>query len=338
MKSNCTKVISYTILLLLVVNSSSKLYTEEEYKVLQEKATFDILPYETYLKIFKDKDIKLGISNEEVYDQNQLAYEEYLKNINKGFLSNADFEYESFNTDSLPSEFNLLTAYPQCFSLPIKDQGNCGSCYSFTSTFALAKRYCIKNSDIYANLDLSPQDMISCDDSNYKCNGGILLNNYKFLEKTGVTEEVCTPYESNIDYYNIEHYPDCRNTCKYYENSYTKYKAKAGSVKYLRNLIGIYNNSIKNDIYLNGPVSAYIKVYKDLFTYQGGIYQSTESFFSQFERHLVSIVGWGKDIKFGEYWIIANSWGSSWGQNGYFNIPFGHCKIAAYTVSALPDL
>lgn len=338
MKSNYLILISFAVFILLIVSSSSKVYTEEEYKVLQEKATFNLLPYETYYEMFKDKKIGLGKTVEELYHENKLAHEEYLQNKSKDFLPNIDFETESLASYSLPLQYDPKAYYPQCFNQPIKDQGTCGSCYSFSATFALAKRYCIKNSSFYRNLDLSPQDMISCETSNNKCKGGVLIYNYSFLEHSGVSEEVCTPYRSYIDEFNVEHYPGCRSICTSYKYSYIKYKIKSGTVTTIDNYYRTNEEAIKFDIYFNGPVSTSMMAFDDLATYEGGIYITTETDETKAEGHAVTIVGWGRDYRYGEYWIVANSWGPTWGDKGYFYIPFGHSKIARYTVSGKPNL
>jgi cathepsin X len=76
---------------------------------------------------------------------------------------------------------------------------------------------------------------------------------------------------------------------------------------------------MQKEIYGRGPISCGIdatnKFYND---YKGGIYRERKLFV--IEDHAVSVVGWGNDPKEGDYWIVRNSWGSAWGENGYFKI------------------
>ena len=65
----------------------------------------------------------------------------------------------------------------------------------------------------------------------------------------------------------------------------------------------------------NGPVTVGFSVYADLMAYKSGIYVPTSS---QFEGlHAVKIVGYGSEFGV-DYWIMANSWGTAWGEHGYF--------------------
>jgi len=71
------------------------------------------------------------------------------------------------------------------------------------------------------------------------------------------------------------------------------------------------------EIMNNGPVQTGFTVYKDFFSYSGGVYTQTSNTVSG--GHAVEIVGWGKENgKY--YWIVKNSWGTGWGNKGFFNI------------------
>lgn len=337
MKIIVKKLISFAVFTLLIVYSSSKLYSEEEYKVLQENVEFDTLPYEEYVNMFKDREIGLGMNTEEIHAKVKERHGEYSKNMSKDFLPNIDIEAQSLFTTTLPYEFNLVASYPRCFYSSIKDQRSCGSCYAFSSTFALAKRYCLQQQQKYSNLDLSPQDMVSCDNTNQKCFGGIPYDTYVFLENYGVSEEICTPYDSFIDQYKRQFYPPCSSICRDYRYSYIKYKTRPNTIRYIDNTYNNNEEAIKQEIYYHGPVSSVLEAFEDLSTYRGGIYTTRETDYSKAGGHAITIVGWGFDNRYGQYWIIANSWGPNWGENGYFKIPFKHCRVANFSVSAFPN-
>jgi hypothetical protein len=74
---------------------------------------------------------------------------------------------------------------------------------------------------------------------------------------------------------------------------------------------------IKQEIYTNGPVTAGFTVYNSFYEYTSGVIRGGSGGIAG--GHAVVIVGWGADSE-GEYWIVRNSWASSWGIGGYFNI------------------
>lgn len=67
----------------------------------------------------------------------------------------------------------------------------------------------------------------------------------------------------------------------------------------------------------NGPVETGFTVYSDFMSYRGGIYEQNS--YSALGGHAVKIVGWGVEDGT-DYWIVANSWGPSWGEEGFFRI------------------
>lgn len=81
----------------------------------------------------------------------------------------------------------------------------------------------------------------------------------------------------------------------------------------------------------NGPVETGFTVYEDFMSYSGGVYKHTTGVAKG--GHAVKIVGWGPG-----YWICANSWGPSWGVEGFFNIAFGECGIDDAAYGCVPKL
>jgi len=86
---------------------------------------------------------------------------------------------------------------------------------------------------------------------------------------------------------------------------------------------------------LNGPVETAFTVYEDFMNYKSGVYQHLTG--SVQGGHAVKIIGWGHESGL-DYWLIANSWGTSWGIDGYFKIKLGDCGIDSTVYSALPVL
>ncbi|CAG9313985.1 unnamed protein product [Blepharisma stoltei] len=91
--------------------------------------------------------------------------------------------------------------------------------------------------------------------------------------------------------------------------------------------------SIQAEVLQNGPIEVSFQVYQDFYAYKSGVYKHTTG--KLVSRHSAKIIGWGAQ---GEtnYWIVANSWGDTWGMNGYFWIAFGDYGINNTGVAGLP--
>jgi len=192
---------------------------------------------------------------------------------------------------------------------PIRDQGQCGSCWAFGATEALSDRFAIEQG---VDVILSPQYLVSCDSKNYGCQGGYLDKAWKFMHSTGTVDDECYPYTSG----QTGRDGDCPNTC-----------ADGSSPIFYHS--GVVQETITNDetmeaIETGGPVEAAFSVYEDFMSYGSGIYQHTTG--SLLGGHAIKAIGWGTE-KGVDYWIMANSWSDSWGENGYFRIKRGDCGI-----------
>merc|ERR1711879_1012806 len=75
------------------------------------------------------------------------------------------------------------------------------------------------------------------------------------------------------------------------------------------------------DLMTNGPVAAAFTVYADFPTYKSGVYKHTSG--SALGGHAVKIIGWGVEDG-NDYWLVANSWNTDWGDKGFFKIARGH--------------
>ncbi len=201
----------------------------------------------------------------------------------------------------------------------IRDQGACGSCYAFSATAVLESRILITSQTPDTELDLSEQPMVSCDPNNLGCEGGYLDVTFDFLKTTGTTLETCYPYTSGQS--SIA--GDCAGCADWQQNTYriTSFEDVATSAQ-----------SIKSAIAQYGPVLTGFTVYEDFLYYQSGIYRHVTGPVKG--GHAVAIVGYD-DAR--QCWIIKNSWGPDWGENGYFRIAAGtnECGIEdeVYTVN-----
>ena len=163
----------------------------------------------------------------------------------------------------------------------------------------------------------------------YGCNGGLAyLTAGKYAEDYGVVEETCFPYYGTS------------SACSSEPSSCTRYHST--KYKYVGGYYGACNEQeMLMDLVQNGPVSVSFNVTQDFHHYKSGIYQATglTDKINPWKpiNHVVLIVGYGEEngVKF---WIVKNSWGTKWGENGYFRIVRGsdELNIESMALSALP--
>lgn len=209
----------------------------------------------------------------------------------------------------MPPSFDSRTKWPKCVNY-IRDQGQCGSCWAFGSSEALEDRYCIQKN---ISVELSPQWLVSCNQMNHGCKGGNLEFAWRYLESTGIPADSCDPYISGTS----KEDQQCPVACS--DGSAPKpFKAMA---------VHSYTNpsDIQAAILEGGPIEAAFTVYQDFMTYSGGVYRHTTG--DILGGHAVKILGWGNEDNT-DYWIVANSWGTGWGEKGYFRIAWDECGIS----------
>ena len=90
---------------------------------------------------------------------------------------------------------------------------------------------------------------------------------------------------------------------------------------------------MKLAVALIGPLSANIKVTRDFFYYDSGVFYDIKCAYNEAtSNHAVMVVGYGSDMIFGDYWIVQNSWGTLWGEKGFIRMARNsvvNCGIAA---------
>ncbi len=228
-------------------------------------------------------------------------------------------EGEEDQVSDLPTDFDSRSKWPHCVH-PIRVQGHCGSCWAFGTTEAMSDRFCIKGKDVI----LAPQDLVSCDKSNTACNGGSIESAARYFETTGCVSEACFPYVSAQG-----HVPTCPfGKCPAAGHTWTKYHCQAGSTHVLKTV-----QEMKQQIYQNGPIVTRFDHYADFNLYKGGVYQHKAGAFVC--GHVMKTIGWGKQGSL-DYWILANTYGTAWGEKGFVKFKMHDCKIDGFMVSCLP--
>mmetsp|Transcript_35548 Transcript_35548/g.113501 ORF Transcript_35548/g.113501 Transcript_35548/m.113501 type:complete len:286 (-) Transcript_35548:208-1065(-) len=213
---------------------------------------------------------------------------------------------------AVPDSFDARQKWPQCFTSPIYNMGNCTASWAVASASALSNRFCVSDPSTYSELMLSPQQLLSCDTMNRGCNGGDIDSAWNYLEREGLVSEICFPYQADSTV-------SCQSRC----SKETPLKASTHCM-----LNG--EAAVKKEIFLNGPVVAPIFLVDDFLVYRGGLYKemptATQLTSNDGRRnrivHAVKILGWGA-LNGKNYWLIENSWGEDWGEHGYAKVVRG---------------
>jgi C1A family cysteine protease len=203
---------------------------------------------------------------------------------------------------------------------PVKDQGDCGGCWSFATTGNIESMWAIAGNQL---TPLSEQELLECD--NYfpcmGCNGGEMSCAYVFLsgEKKGqIATEASYPYTAGA--------ASKTGSCK---GSKTTGATITGSKD-----LPSSETQMAAYVAANGPIAigAYAIPWKQ---YKSGILTNCGSG-SDNPDHAILIVGYGTD-QGQDYWLIKNSWGESYGEEGYIRVARGKnlCKVASQPTTAL---
>jgi C1A family cysteine protease len=179
---------------------------------------------------------------------------------------------------------------------PPKNQGGCGSCWSFSATGSMEGRYQIAGNTLTS---FSEQQFVDCSGSfgNQACNGGLMDDAFKYAEANKIETEANYPYTAKKD------------TC-----------VAKGGVTTVKSFADVKTNTpleLKAAV-ATGPVSVAIDAAGIGFQlYFGGI---MKHFCGTSLDHGVLVVGYGTSSSNEDFWILKNSWGGSWGEKGFFRI------------------
>jgi len=227
---------------------------------------------------------------------------------------------------SPPKEYDFRKEYSHCKSpTKVYDEGDdCAGSWAVSTANALSDRFCKQGVDVI----LSPQDLL--ENVGYPSNGcvyGYLKNGYDGASRGYMRSEECSPWLASTPFL-----PDdiCPSGPTISNKHYVTTDARR---------IRSSEQTIMRELQAHGPISATFAVYEDFHQYKSGVY-----------RHVIGdgvgvenavIIGWGTDETSGEdYWIAKQSYGTSWGEDGFFRVVRGlennKCNFEGALLSARP--
>jgi len=215
------------------------------------------------------------------------------------------FPVRPTKVSSLPPSFDWRNYQGYNWLTGVKNQGPCGSCWAFAAVGVAEAYHNITFSNPDLDLDLAEQDLVSCSGAG-SCNGGESTSALMYIRNTGIVDEDCMPYTASDTA--CEKCPDWQNRLTYVDEVHSFPPTRL---------------SIKQSVVEYGPLYVYMGIGSEY----GGYFDSDRIYRCTNDsgiNHAVVIVGYDDA---GGYWIVRNSWGSTWNGDGYFKVGYGECAI-----------
>ena len=251
------------------------------------------------LRKIQNHEFEFELSLNQFADMTEVEFKEYISsgyvNSEKGLFNSGRVSCSAFssNVSTVPSSVDWRNVGAVT---PVKDQGQCGSCWSFSATGAMEGAWKIARGSL---VSLSEQQLVDCSGpyGNMACNGGLMDDAFAYAIDHVMCTEASDPYLAR------------KTVC----SQCSAVASFTGCVDVTPN-----NQAHLKEAVSRGPVSIAIEADTTVFQfYSGGIMNSVKCGTNL--DHGVLVVGYGTENGQG-YWIVKNSWGSSWGDNGYIRL------------------
>jgi len=217
---------------------------------------------------------------------------------------------------SLPASFDWRSVDGEDYLEPTMDQADCGSCYAVATMRMLNARHRIKRGKAYNRTQelFSISFPLYCSEYNQGCKGGFSNLLSRWNQDVGLVPATCAPYSPSGS---CQRYQKC-------EHAQLGQQWRADNHRYIGGYYGKANaGEMMQELMQNGPIAISVNVQNDFMYYMDGIYsgahmapiQETDGW--QEMQHAVLLVAWGEE-QGQKYWVLQNSWGPDWGEDGGF--------------------
>ncbi|XP_045606343.1 digestive cysteine proteinase 3 [Procambarus clarkii] len=263
-----------------------QLFTENQQKI------------EEFNKRFENGEVTFTVKMNQFGDMTTQEFNAVMKGLKKGPQPKAANIFHA--NKSLPKAVDVDWRTKGAVT-PVKDQGQCGSCWSFSSTGALEGQHFLATGNL---VSLSEQNLVDCTVSygNAGCDGGWMNTAFAYIrDNGGINTEATYPYEA-VD-----------GRCRFNSNDIAATVTGYVDIDY-------YNeDALQQAVQSVGPIAVAIDASNWSFQfYESGVYY--EAACSQtYLDHAVLVVGYGSEGG-QDYWIVKNSWNTGWGSSGYINM------------------
>ncbi|KAH8243656.1 hypothetical protein KR032_009168 [Drosophila birchii] len=308
--------------LLLLADLGTALVSDEEWAAYKNKYNKHYKFRDNYHRELYDKKVEAVRSHNLKYERGQVGYfmrlNEYSDTDQKVIYS-----YRTTMTPPVEAENNLknltngiknYTSYDNITGgidwrqygivSPVKNQGTeCSSCWAFSSSGVLEAHLAKKNGRL---VELSPKHLVDCVEGNNGCNGGWVSMAFNYTRDHGIAPvESYPPYEPKTE------------SCRYIPST----QDRLGATGYVNLKFGD-EKELAEVVYNIGPVAISINHIYDQFEEYGGSVLNIKDCTTDKRslKHSMLVVGFGTDPAEGDYWLIKNSQGTSWGEEGYLRL------------------
>jgi cathepsin L len=271
-----------------------------------------VMPALTYLMMFTNlTDYIINFNGTHKLEINKFINKTYHQGFKPTYTSTCEKVASNFGSIKIDEKLDWRD---EGVVTPVKDQGHCGSCWSFSATGAMEGIWAIHSGDL---LSFSEQELMDCsaDYNNMGCNGGEMSAAFRYAIDNGVCNEDDVPYKTKTHSCMNDR---CENRTYFSDCKILPHGRPSVMMRYIQ----------------FHPLSAAIQANHPVFTfYKSGVI--TTPVCGDNPDHGVLIVGYGTEDGI-DYWLVKNSWGTDWGDNGYVKIgrdmnsnDYGVCGIAS---------
>eukprot|EP01120_Amphizonella_sp_Union-15-10_P006746 TRINITY_DN220_c0_g1_i12.p1 TRINITY_DN220_c0_g1~~TRINITY_DN220_c0_g1_i12.p1 ORF type:complete len:322 (-),score=54.99 TRINITY_DN220_c0_g1_i12:103-1068(-) len=272
-------------------NKYNKVYQHDEFRFRYEvyKRNFDFVANH-------DASVGFEVELNKFADLTTQEFVRYYTGLKMNTIPQTNTDYKPQNI-TLPESLDWRT---KGVVTRVKNQGQCGSCWSFSTTGSVEGAHALSTGRL---VSLSEQNLVDCSvaEGNQGCNGGLMDSAFEYIIKNrGIDTEASYPYTATGP-----------NACRFNREEV------GATISSYRNSVSGSESSLQEFVY-EAPTSVAIDASHSSFQfYKSGVYYEPACSRTSLD-HGVLAIGWGVDGR--DYWLVKNSWGTDWGMNGYIQM------------------